>query len=165
MSFSSANKSHLEYSKLHVASYCIFRLSLSESTSSFACKNMCLIAIKGSVECNWQYIIFNMSPQVSFGRYMPCGEVFELIPLGKIGRHFSDEIFWWIFMNENFLFWLKFHWNLFVRVQLTISQHWFIYKYTGQAIIWTNTDPIHWRIHAALGEDQFNDVNDVEVRF
>ena len=102
MSFSSANKSHLEYSKLHVASYCIFRLSLSESTSSFACKNMCLIAIKGSVECNWQYIIFNMSPQVSFGRYMPRGEVFELIPLGKIGRHFSDEIFCWIFMNEKF---------------------------------------------------------------
>ena len=23
-----------------------------------------------------------------------------------------------------------------------------------QAIIWTNADPIHWRIYAALGEDE-----------
>ena len=23
-----------------------------------------------------------------------------------------------------------------------------------QGIIWTNTDPIHWRIYAALGEDE-----------
>ena len=25
-----------------------------------------------------------------------------------------------------------------------------------QAIIWTNADPIHWRIYAALGGDEFN---------
>ena len=24
-----------------------------------------------------------------------------------------------------------------------------------QAIIWTNADPIHWRIYAALGRDEF----------
>ena len=24
-----------------------------------------------------------------------------------------------------------------------------------QAIIWTNADPIHWRIYAALGGDEF----------
>ena len=25
-----------------------------------------------------------------------------------------------------------------------------------QAIIWTNADPIHWRIYTALGEDELN---------
>ena len=26
---------------------------------------------------------------------------------------------------KNFVFWFEFHWSLFLRVQLTISQHWF----------------------------------------
>ena len=26
---------------------------------------------------------------------------------------------------KSFVFWFKFHWSLFLRVQLTISQHWF----------------------------------------
>ena len=26
-----------------------------------------------------------------------------------------------------------------------------------QAIIWTNADPIHWRIYAALGGDELKD--------
>ena len=40
-------------------------------------------------------------------------------------RHFADDIFKCIFLNENFEFSLKFHWSLFSRVQLTISKHWF----------------------------------------
>ena len=34
---------------------------------------------------------------------------------------FSDAFSW----MKRFVFWLKFHWSLFLRVQLTISQHWF----------------------------------------
>ena len=34
---------------------------------------------------------------------------------------FSDAFSW----MKSFLFWLKFHWSLFVRIQLTISQYWF----------------------------------------
>ena len=38
------------------------------------------------------------------------------------GRHFADDIFKWMKMFE---FQLKFHWSLFLRVRLTIFQHWF----------------------------------------
>ena len=34
---------------------------------------------------------------------------------------FSDVYSW----LESFVFWLKFHWSLFMRVQFTITQHWF----------------------------------------
>ena len=30
-----------------------------------------------------------------------------------------------IFLIENFVFWLKLHWSLFLGVQLTMTQHWF----------------------------------------
>ena len=41
------------------------------------------------------------------------------------GRHFADDIFKRISLNEKIEFWLQFHWNLFLRVQLTIIQYWF----------------------------------------
>ena len=34
---------------------------------------------------------------------------------------FPDAFFW----MKSFVFWLKFHWSVFLRVQLTISQRWF----------------------------------------
>ena len=39
--------------------------------------------------------------------------------------HFADDIFKSIFLNENVLISIKFHWSLFPRVQLMIFQHWF----------------------------------------
>ena len=45
-------------------------------------------------------------------------------PTGQNGRCFADDIFRCIFTNEKFCR-LKFHWSLFLRVQLTITQHWF----------------------------------------
>ena len=63
-----------------------------------------------------------------------------------------SNAFSWI---KNFKFWLKFYWNLFLRVHLTINpaldnglapNRW-------QVIIWTNAHPIHWRRYAALGAD------------
>ena len=41
------------------------------------------------------------------------------------GRHFADDTFKRIFMNEMLEFRLKFHWCLFLRVQLTTFQRWF----------------------------------------
>ena len=55
-----------------------------------------------------------------------------------------------------FEFGLYFHWSLFLWVQLTISQHWLAWR---QAIIWTNADPVHWRIHASLGLNELNALN------
>ena len=40
------------------------------------------------------------------------------------GCHFADNIFKCIILQEKFLFCFKFHWSLFLRVQLIISQCW-----------------------------------------
>ena len=48
-------------------------------------------------------------------------------PPGQNGRHFTNDIFGCIFVNEKFCILIsrfKFHWSLFLRVQCTISQHW-----------------------------------------
>ena len=46
------------------------------------------------------------------------------LPLDKMAaisqKIFSDAFLW----MKSFVFWLKFHWSLFLRVQLTITQHW-----------------------------------------
>ena len=59
---------------------------------------------------------------------------------------FPNALSW----KKNFEFWLKFHWSLFLKAQLTITQHWFNRR---QTIFWANADPIHWRIYAAPGGD------------
>ena len=46
-------------------------------------------------------------------------------PPGQNGCHFAADIFKCIFMNEKNVFWSKFHWIMFYRVQLIITQHWF----------------------------------------
>ena len=46
-------------------------------------------------------------------------------PLDKmadISQTILSGAFSWM---KSFVFWLKFHWSLFLKVQLTISQHWF----------------------------------------
>ena len=83
-------------------------------------------------------------------------EGFTHLPWDKmaaIPRKIFANVFSWM---KSFLFWLKFYWSLFLRVQLTINQHWFsgLALNRWQAIIWTNVDPIHWRIYAALGGDE-----------
>ena len=48
---------------------------------------------------------------------------------------------------------------LFLRGQLTISQHWFrnvLVPCGRQAITWTNADPVHWCIDAALGRGEIS---------
>ena len=74
---------------------------------------------------------------------------------------FSDAFSW----MKSFIFWLKFHWTLFLRVLLTITQQLFRFGSDNglspnrrQAIIWTNFYPIHWRIYAALGGDETREV-------
>ena len=43
----------------------------------------------------------------------------------KIDAIFAGNIYKYIFFNEMYQFRLKFHWDLFLRVRLTIFQHWF----------------------------------------
>ena len=59
--------------------------------------------------------------------------------------HFTGSIFKHIFHEKNFEFWIKFHWNMFLGVQLMIHQHWFRWwlgAVQHQAIIWTNDDKV-----------------------
>ena len=70
------------------------------------------------------------------------------------GQFNTYDIFKCISFNENFVFRLKFHWSLFLRVQLTIVHHWFRWwfgavqapnHYLNQW--WW----VYWRIYASLG--------------
>ena len=67
----------------------------------------------------------------------------------QICRHFADGIFKCIFVNENsyILISLKFVPNGLIDNNGSAPNR-------RQAIIWTNADPIHWRIYASLGEDE-----------
>ena len=77
------------------------------------------------------------------------------LPLGKMTT-ISQMTFGKVFsLIKMFVFWFEFHWSVFLRAQLTIFS---IGSDDGlapirrQALIWTNADPVHWRIYAALGE-------------
>ena len=54
-------------------------------------------------------------------------DVLTHLPLDKMAA-ISQTIFAGAFSRmKSFVFWLKFHWSLFLRVQFTITQHWFRY--------------------------------------
>ena len=50
---------------------------------------------------------------------------FNHLPPGQNGRQFADDVVRCIYVNEKIVFWLKFYWSLFLKVHLTITQHWF----------------------------------------
>ena len=55
----------------------------------------------------------------------PQGFILTHLPLDKMAANLADDFsneFSWMKMIE---LWFKFHWNLFLWVQLTIGQHWF----------------------------------------
>ena len=57
---------------------------------------------------------------------------------------------------KKFDFGLKFHWSLFLRLQLIIGLDNDLAPNRRQAITWTNANPIGWRIYAELGGDELN---------
>ena len=81
-------------------------------------------------------------------------------PPGQNGRCLADDIFKCIFMNEKFC--------ILIKISLKFGPKGPVYKKNSiglnnglapnrrQVIIWTNADPIHWRIHTTLGGDEFN---------
>ena len=84
---------------------------------------------------------------------------FNSSPLNKmatISQIIFPDVFSWM---KSFVFSLKFYWSLFLRVQLTITQHCLdhgLVPNRQQAIIWTNADMIYWRIYVALGGDELS---------
>ena len=99
-------------------------------------------------------------------RWAMFGKHLTHLSLGRmtaISQTISLDAFSWM---KSFVFWFEFHWNLFIRVQLPITEHWFRYGLATnrrQTIIWTNADPIHWRIYAALGGDKLMDLPAHEI--
>ena len=74
-------------------------------------------------------------------------------------QHSPNDILKCVFLNDNYEFQLRCHWSLFLKVQLTIFQHWFrqwlgadqtISHYLNQWWL------VYWRIYASLG---LNDLN------
>ena len=63
------------------------------------------------------------------------------LSLGRNVSHFADDIFRCIFVNEQFGFFIKFHWSLLLRVQLTITQHWFRYSALNLLVITESVGP------------------------
>ena len=64
-------------------------------------------------------------------------------------RHFSNAFYWMKILESRF----NFHWNLFLRVQLTITRHWFRLSLVRRhPITRIHAYPVHRRIYAALGE-------------
>ena len=56
---------------------------------------------------------------------------------------FSNAFSW----KKIYVFWLKFQWNMFLRVQLTISQHWFRYRVSSKHVPrWPLLEAVLWRI-------------------
>ena len=74
------------------------------------------------------------------------------------GRQFADDIFKCIFLNETYEFRLRFHWILFLRVELIIYQHWFrLWLGAGEATSHClNQWWFCWRIYTSVG---FNELN------
>ena len=84
---------------------------------------------------------------------------FHSFPLGQNGCHFADNIVSCIFTNEKFCILIKIS-PKFVELSnwqdpsIGLDDNWTPKR--RQGIIWTNTDIIHWRIIAALGEMSYN---------
>ena len=83
---------------------------------------------------------------------------FNSSPPGQNGRHFPDDIFKCIFLNEKFCILitisLKFVHNCSIDNKPSIALDNGLAPNRRQAIIWPDTDLIHWHIYAAPGGDQ-----------
>ena len=94
------------------------------------CRSACQIS-KGCDNLNYQSRGFETSRDltirclIGYWNGTLALEGLTHLPLDKmaaISQALFSRAFSWM---KSFVFWLKFHWNLFPRVQLIITQHWF----------------------------------------
>ena len=71
--------------------------------------------------------------------------------LDKMAAILADSNFKCIFLNENDRILIEISLKFVPRNPVYNKSHWF-----RQTITWTNVDPAHWRIYAALGGDELN---------
>ena len=90
----------------------------------------------------------------------PLGPAVQLClcwsPLGQNGRHFADDIFRCIFVNEKFCILIKISLKFVPKGPIdnnpVLVQNNGLAPKRRQAIIWTNAHPIHWRVYVTLVE-------------
>ena len=80
---------------------------------------------------------------------------------GQNGRHFPDDIFKCVFMNEKFCILIQISLKFVTKdpiknIPAYIGSDNGLGQIRQQAIIWTIAHPIHWCIYATLGWDELN---------
>ena len=79
-------------------------------------------------------------------------------PPGQNGRHFADNIFGWIFVNEKFCILIKISLKFVPKGSIDNNPAFGLDNGLApnkwQDIIWTNAYSVHWHIYAALGGDE-----------
>ena len=87
---------------------------------------------------------------------------FNSSPPGQNGRHFADDLFRCIFVNVKVCILieisLKFVPKDLINNNLAFGLDNGLVPNRRQAIIWTNADPVYWRIYAALWGDELKNV-------
>ena len=66
----------------------------------------------------------------------------------------ADDTFTCIFLNENDRILIRKSLKFVPIPKVSIGSGNGLAPNRPQAIAWTNADPLHWRIYAALGEDE-----------
>ena len=118
-------------------------------------KYILIFSMEASME--WGYIWFQLL--ISIGSEW-CAIKMQLthLPPGQNGRHFADDIFRCIFVKEKFCIMIKISLKFVpkgpVGNNLSNGLDNGLAPNMRQAIIWTNADPVHWRIYAARGGDE-----------
>ena len=79
-----------------------------------------------------------------------------LTPPGQNGRHFADNIFRCIFLNEKICILIEISLKFVLEGSIENKENLDngLAPNRRQAIIWTNADSINWRIYVALGGDE-----------
>ena len=96
--------------------------------------------------------------RLNIRRNITYGWTVNSSPPGHNGRHFADDVLKRIFFNENCCILIQISLKCVCRVpinnNLALVQ---IMAWRQQATSHnlTNADPVHWRIYAALGRDEF----------
>ena len=80
-----------------------------------------------------------------------CHQSYTVIPPEQNGRHFADDIFECFFVNEKFLVLIKISLKFVPKVPIKSNPAFGLDNGLApnrrHAIIWTNADPIYWRIY------------------
>ena len=87
-------------------------LRITNMTIAVKCETLCIFL--GCIGCNL-YVLREWKLSVSLTHS-------SLHKMAATSQTILSGAFSWM---KNFVFWLKFYWRLFLRVQLAIIQHWF----------------------------------------